>query len=302
MSTAQSNLRGILFTVAAMASFLVNDTLLKLAMEHVPPFETLFMRSLFSLIWCVPLLLLTRSTRQVGKLFDRRVMLRNGMELLAVMGFIIGLANVSIADITALSQLAPILVVVGAAVFLNTRVTRTQIVLAIVAFAGAMLVAQPGSTAFSVFALFGLWNAVMIALRDLSGRQIGAGVPGAVVATGAALVVLVGTAVIGSVFEHWVWPPTEALLMIAGSALFLTAAHYSIFMAFRHGEPGAIAPFYYTSVVFALVSALIIFGTVPNGLALAGMLIIVVCGVAVVALEGRKRRRAVVNAIQPPGM
>lgn len=283
-----------------MASFLVNDTLLKLAMAEVPPFEALFVRSAFAALWCVPLLALTGSLLQVGKVFDRRVMLRNGMELLAVLGFILGLANVSIADITALSQLAPILVVVGAAVFLKTRVTRTQMVLAVLAFGGAVLVAQPGTSTFSIFALFGLWNAVMIAIRDLSGRQVGADVPGAVVATGAALVVLAGTAIIGPLFETWVWPGLEALGLIALAAVFLIAAHYSIFMAFRHGEPGAIAPFYYTSVVFALISALVVFGSVPNGLALAGMLIVVICGVAVVALEGRSRRRAAVKKMMPP--
>lgn len=285
-----------------MAAFIVNDSFLKLATEHVPPFQSLFLRSVFAMLWGAPLLLVTRSVAKLGKVLDRRVMFRNAMELLAVLGFILGLANVSIADITALGQLAPILVVVGAALFLKTRVTKTQVGLAVVAFGGAIMVAQPGTGAFSLFALFGLWNAVIIAVRDLGGRQIGADVPGAVVAVGSALTVLVGTAIIGPVFEDWVWPEGTVLVNLAVSAVFLMAGHYCIFMAYRYGEPGAVAPFFYTSAIFALISALVVFGTLPNGLALAGIALIVICGVAVVALEGRTRRRAAVKKILPPAV
>jgi len=296
LAPGAANLRGIMFMIAAMGAFVVNDTFLKLATETLPPFQTLWLRSVFALLWGVPLLWVTKSFRALPLVADRKVMLRNLFELLAVLGFIIGLANVSIADITALSQLAPILVVLGAALFMKARVTRLQVAMAILAFGGAVMVAQPGSSAFSVYALFGVWNAVIVAFRDLAGRGVGAHVPGAVVAVGSALVVLLGTAVIGPATESWQAPSWREIGLVAAAALFLMAGHFSIFMAYRMGEPGAVGPFFYTSAIWALVSAMIVFGTPPNGLALAGIALIVACGVAVVLGDRKRGSGATVSA------
>jgi len=299
-AATDTNLGGILSMVAAMFCFIANDTLLKLATEAMPPFESLFWRSAFAMLWGVPLVLVTRTVKDLPKIADRRVMFRSLVELVAVLGFVMGLANVSIADITAISQLAPIFVVIGAAVFLKTRVTQLQLGLAALAFVGALMVVQPGGATFSVFALFGLWNALMIAVRDLGGSRIGAHIPGSVVAVGAALSVLIGTAIIGPVFEDWIWPDARALAIIAGSGMFLMGGHYFVFLAFRLATPGAVAPFFYSSTIWALISAFVIFGTIPNALALGGIAVIVTSGVIVVAREGRKKRRAVAERMQPP--
>lgn len=295
-----TNLRGVLFMVAAMAAFIINDTFLKLATERLPAFEALFFRSVFAFGWGALLMVVTGTARHVLKVFDRRVMFRSLMELVAVLGFIIGLANASIADMTALSQLAPVLVVLGAAVVLKLRVTWLQVVLSLVACAGAVMVAQPGTSGFSPYALFGIWNAVIIAVRELSGRTIPTDIPGTVVAFGTAILVLIATAVIGPLTETWVWPDAEVLWMIAGSGLFLILAHFSVFTSYRIAEPGLVAPFSYTSTVFALVSAMVIFGTLPNWLALTGIAVIVVCGVALMLSEGRKDRRTKVERALPP--
>jgi len=280
-----SNLRGIILMVLATAAFTINDTFLKVAMTEMPPFQALFIRGIFSTLWGIPLLALTGNLRKLPLVLDRKVQLRNLFELVAVLGFILALAYAPIADITAISQLAPMLVLIGAAVFFGEKIGRLQMALIAVAFAGALLVAQPGGSGFSVFALFGFWNAAASATRDLLGRRIAASVPGLVVAMGAGLVCLVGAGVATALFETWHVPSMAELGLIAASGLFLMFGHVLLFTAFRTAAVGSVVPFLYMATIWALISGVLVFATVPNGLAFVGMALILVSGVVVVMAE-----------------
>jgi drug/metabolite transporter (DMT)-like permease len=61
-------------------------------------------------------------------------------------------------------------------------------------------------------------------------------------------------------------------------------------MAYRVGSIQSVAPFYYSFTLWAVMSGVIVFGHLPNRLALAGILLVVASGLAVVHLDGRRRR------------
>jgi drug/metabolite transporter (DMT)-like permease len=284
-SHTRADLRGILFMVLSMGSFIVNDSFLKVVIGNLPPFEALFFRGIASILWGVPLLALTGGIKALPLVADRRVLFRNAFEMIAVIGYVLGLASAPIADLTALSQLSPMFVMIGAFWLFGERIQSFQFWLIVVAFIGAVMVAQPGMSGFTPFALFGLWNAVCIAGRDLSGRKVGLHVPGLVVAIGAAMIVVVGALIIGLIFERWVMPDGGQLLMLVCSGLFLTFGHMFVFLAYRVGSTGAVLPFAYTSTVWALISGAIVFGVLPNALALLGIGLIVLSGVLVVLVR-----------------
>jgi drug/metabolite transporter (DMT)-like permease len=290
MSQERRNLEGIALMTTATAAFIVNDTILKFVMADIPPFETLFLRGIATVILGVPLLAVTGQIKALPRVFDPAVLGRNAFELLAVLGYIIGLAYAPIADVTALSQLAPMLLTLAAVWFFGTRIGRGEIALICLAFFGALMVAQPGGSGFSAFALFGLWNAVCCAGRDLIGRQVKADVPGLVVPIGAGLIVLVGAAVATLIFEKFVVPDGRVVALLFASALFLTIGHLFIFLAYRKGAVGAVAPFFYTGTIWALIAGFVAFQTLPNALALAGIAVILASGVAVVVMDGRRTR------------
>ena len=52
------------------------------------------------------------------------------------------------------------------------------------------------------------------------------------------------------------------------------------------------APFFYTFTVWAVISGLVVFGELPNALAIAGIALVVASGLAVVLLDARRRRPA----------
>ncbi|MBZ9822741.1 DMT family transporter [Mesorhizobium sp. CA4] len=294
MQFIPSNVRGPLFMIISTGSYLVNDTMMKLATTGLPPYEVLLLRGAAATLWGVPLLLMLGYARQIALLFERKVLRRNLFELLAILCYVVALANMQIADSTALGQVTPLIVLVGSSMLFGEKIGAMRMALIGLGFVGALMVAQPTMQGISVYALLALGNAAFAAVRDLAGRKVGAEVPGMIVAISAVLVVLVGSGAAHLVSEQWVMPEGHHLLLIAGAGLFLIFGHFFIFMAYRVGPTSAVAPFYYCFTVWAVISGLLVFRQFPNALAVCGILLVMASGLIIVSLDERKRRLAMV--------
>ena len=280
--------------VLATGSYVVNDSMMKLATVGLPPYEVLFLRGVAASLWSIPLVLALGYVRQVHLIFDGRVLTRNGLELVAILAFVVALANMPIADATALGQITPLLVLLGASMLFGERIGGLRMALIGAGFVGALLVAQPTMDGISIYAMLALVNAAFGAARDLAGRRVAAHVPGMIVAVSAVVVVLVGAGIAHLLTEDWIAPQPRQLLLLAGAGFFLIFGHFFIFMAYRIGPTGVVAPFYYCFTVWAVISGLVVFQQFPNAMALAGILMVVASGLTIVLLDGRRRRLTVV--------
>lgn len=294
MNSIPPAVRGPLFMVVATGSYIINDTMMKLATVGLPPFEVLFLRGVAAALWGFPLLLLLGYGRQLAQIVDGRVLLRNVFELCAVLSYVVALANMPIADAIALGQVAPLLILLGASALFRERIGGLRMALIGLGFVGALMVAQPTMQGVSVYALLGLANAVFSAARDLSSRRVAAHVPGMIVAISAVVVVLVGAGMAHLLLEEWVMPGQRHLLLLLGAGLFLIFGHFFIFMAYRVGQAGIVAPFYYSFTVWAVLSGLVVFGELPGTLAVCGIVLVVASGLVIVLLDERRRRLTVI--------
>jgi drug/metabolite transporter (DMT)-like permease len=289
-----ASIRGPLFMIVSTGSYLVNDTMMKLATAGLPSYEVLFLRGAAAALWGFPLLFALGYGKQIPLIFDRRVLSRNLLELAAILCYVVALANMQIADSTALGQITPLLMLVGSSILFGERIGGQRMALIGLGFIGALMVAQPTMQGISVYALLALGNAALAAARDLAGRRVSAEVPGMIVAISAVVVVLIGAGAAHLVSERWVMPGTHHLLLMAGAGFFLIFGHFFIFMAYRVGPTSAVAPFYYCFTVWAVISGLLVFGQFPNALAVCGILLVVGSGLTIVSLDQRQRRLAVV--------
>lgn len=285
--------RGPLFMIVSTGSYVVNDTMMKLATVGLPPYEVLFLRGAAAALWGIPLLFALGYGRQFPLILERRVLARNCLELGAILAYVVALANMQIADSTALGQVTPLLLLVGASILFGERIGGLRMALIGLGFAGALMVAQPTMQGISVYALLALGNAVLSAARDLAGRRVAAEVPGMIVAISAVIVVLVGAGVAHLLSERWVMPEAYHLTLMAGAGFFLIFGHFFLFMAYRVGPTGMVAPFYYCFSVWAVISGLLVFGQLPNPVAICGILLVVASGLVIVSLDERKRRLTV---------
>ena len=285
-----SDLSGIAAMVAATASFVVCDSFMKMATEDLPPFEVLFLRGVAASLACAVLVAVRGEWRAIPGALDGRALLRAAGETLSTLCYIVALARMPIADVIAILQTAPLILIIGAAVLLRETIGPARIVLALFGFAGALMVAQPGTAGISPAALFAFAAALLLAARDLIGRTIPAQIPVTVVAFASMLMLVAAAGAMSLRVETWITPTGRHLAFLGAAGLFVTLGHAGLLLAYRLGRTTVIAPFFYSLAFWALASGLIVWGALPNPVALAGIALIAISGVAIVLLDKRQGR------------
>ena len=119
-------------------------------------------------------------------------------------------------------------------------------------------------------------------------RGLGRTVPSIIVALGAAIAVT-SMGVVGSVFQGWQAPDLKHALMIFGAGSMLPVGYICSVTAMRVGDVGFVAPFRYTSLLWAIVLGWAVFSQLPDLYALIGAGIVVVTGIYTLFRERKLR-------------
>jgi drug/metabolite transporter (DMT)-like permease len=285
-----SNLRAILAMVVAMGMFVSSDSCMKLALEKAPLGQLMLMRGISSVLICLGLIIALGQAHHLKRMFNRWLVGRGLLEIVANVSFTLGLGFIAIADLVAIAQTAPLFVLLGAWAFRGEKPGGMRMSLILVGLAGALLVAQPGGGAASFCAMPAFLCPMAAATRDLITPSAPRDIP-PLVATLTLLLILGTAGGIGTLaFETPRMPDAkETLLMIAAGTL-LVAGHYLLYVAYRMAEARTVAPFMYTLTIWAVLSSVILFGDIPNDLAIAGMALVALAGLAIIWLDGRQRR------------
>ncbi len=288
-TAAKSNLLGISYMVLSAGSFVLNDSLMKSVIRDLPPFEVLFIRSIFASLWLIGLLTIMGNLRDLPKAFNRFVVSRGVMEIGSVLTFVLALAHAAQADIMAIYQTTPLLIILGMSLLYGQAIGRVRLALVLLGFAGAIAVAQPGSSGASPYVLLAFITALFSAMRDLFGRRIPDSTPVLVSTFVTTILVMCGALISNRLFESWVSPTSTQLMMLVGAGFLVNLGHVFTFQAFKKAEAQAVAPFYYAFMVWGIIMGYLFFGDIPNALAMAGMALILVSGLAIVFMEQRNR-------------
>ena len=280
-----SNLRGIIYMVLSGLTFVSCDSFLKLMLADVPPLQSLVLRGISATVWCLGLLAVMGQLKHLPKALNFWTMLRSTAEVVAVTAFILALAHVPLADVTAIYQVAPLLVLAGASVIWSEKIGLWRWLLIALGLAGALVVAQPGRDGASPFALLGFVTAFASATRDLLSRKAPQNVPGLVVTFNVVVAVLIASFINNQIFEGWQPASTIAWAYSVGAGFFVMLGHFFVYMAFRHASARSVAPFYYSFTLVAVTFGAVFFKEFPNALALVGIGMIITCGLGVLYFE-----------------
>lgn len=279
------NLKGALFMTGSMASFTLNDTLVKLLAVDVPLFQIVFLRGMLTTV------LLAAVVAAFGRLDfsipkgDRgKVALRTFFEIAAMVMFLTALVNMAIANATAILSAMPLVVTIGAALVFREPVGWRRISAIVVGLVGVLMIVQPGTEGFNIYSLLALASVVLVAGRDLATRSFSLGVPTLTVAVITAGAVGLFGGVL-SLREPWVALPLRELALLAASSICIIGGYVFSIMVMRIGEVSATAPFRYTSLIFALILGVAVFGEFPNVLALCGAALVMATGVFTLVRE-----------------
>jgi drug/metabolite transporter (DMT)-like permease len=217
-------------------------------------------------------------------------LLRSGFLFAATLSFFTAIGQMNIAAATAVMQVHPVLLTLGAALLLREPLGPRRLFGVAAALAGALIVIRPGSDIFTLTALLPLLGGVFYASYALTTRFLGRDEP--------ILTSFLYTAIIGTLVASVLTVPVWTTPGVADAALFLglgavgAAGQFLLIRSLTLAEAGAVAPFGYAGVVFATVWGLVAFGEVPDIWTLAGALVIVGAGVYVWHRETRARATA----------
>lgn len=294
--TIPSNLRGMLLMVFAMGAFIASDSCTKFAMADIPIFQLVVMRGYAGITLCLVLVVLLDQTRHLKRMFNPWLLARGICELGANFGFTFAILHMPISDVTAIAQTCPLLVLIGAKLIWGEHLGLSRLMLIVMGITGAILVAQPGASAASPYAILGFLVAISAATRDLITRKVPADIPAAIVALAVLVILTLVGGICMPIFETPVFPSMrDAGLMLLAGAL-MVGGHMGVFLAFKIGPVRSVAPFMYSLILWAVLSSVVLFGDIPNALAITGMVLIIVAGLLVFYFDSKQRPGKILTA------
>ena len=217
-------------------------------------------------------------TFSVNKSDWKYIWLRVAGEVGAAVFFLSALAQIPLANVTAILQAVPLTVTMAAALFLRETVGWRRWLAIIIGFLGVTIIVRPGVDGFSVYSLYAIAAVFCVTIRDIATRKLSKDVPTSLVAmiTGVAItlygaIMLPSAAWIPLTATHWVLLTLAAIAIVFGYV-------FSV-LAMRTGETSFIAPFRYTAMIWAIGLGIILFNDWPDNLTLLGTTIVIATGI-----------------------
>lgn len=261
------------------------------------------LRFAVQMVILVPLVLFTGGSLKMSPRVLRLTAVRTVLHIIGIGAMFLALQYLPLADAVAIAFVMPFIMLLLGRYVLGEEVGWRRLVACLVGFIGTMMVMQPSFAEVGWPALLPVLVAVVFAFFMLVTRQIARDCdPLALQAVSGAmaLVILVPLMLFGagSGFAALdpIWPsPREWGLLVALGG-FGTMAHLLMTWSLRFAPSATLAPMQYLEIPIATLFGWLIFREFPDGLALAGIAVVIVAGLYVVF---RERAMARIAPAQP---
>jgi drug/metabolite transporter (DMT)-like permease len=287
---APGTTRAILWAISAGFTFSVLNTLVRGLSLQLHPFETQFLRNLFSLIVMLPIILraglLAYLPTSIGGQFSRGAVHALGMTL-----WFYALPHLALADTTAIGYTGPIFSMLGAAWLLGEKMRADRWIAALIGFTGVMIVVGPrlaGTGGW--YSLIMLASAPVFSLSFLLTKMLTRHDSPAVIVVWQALTVSLITLPLAIPFWQWPTPSQWAIFLVAGALGIF--AHWCQTHALKAADVSATQSAKFLDLLWASTWGFLVFGDQPSGFTLVGGVVIVAATLWIARREARLARAA----------
>lgn len=276
--------------VGAVASLTASDALIKSMSNTYSVGQLLFIRSLFVWPWIFFFAWRQGGLRVLRLNSTKGHFVRGFLVIASTFLFVTGLQYLPLANAIAAIFMGPLFITAMAPLILGERVGWRRWAAVSIGFLGVLVMVRPGTDAFQWALLFPITGAMCGGLRDLITRRISQAENTLAMLAMTTIAIMVA----GVISIPFGWSPfhSDDLIKFAVSGTLVTAGHYLMIDAFRRGEAGLVAPFKYTSLLWAIVIGYVAFGELPDHYTLAGATIIIAAGLYVFYRETQLRKTA----------
>lgn len=291
--------RGVLLIVLAALTISVQDVIFKLFSSKLTLWQIFALRGVLA----VPLLLGVSWMRGAHRgilraAFGTWSLLRALFITTTFLAFYAAIPFLSLSTVGAANYIAPIFVALLSAYVIKEVVGPLGWIGVVLGFVGVVVLLQPGTDAFSPWALLPIIGAGFYALAHITTRTRCQGVPLAALSL-SQNTVMMGAGVAVSLFLVFLKPQGElhaaypyilgewtrvtpqdwlVLLLLAG---FAVGIGMMLAGAYQAAPPSTVATFEYSYLVFVAVWDILCFGIAPTVASITGMMLIVGAGVLV---------------------
>ncbi|RVD55774.1 DMT family transporter [Mesorhizobium sp. M2D.F.Ca.ET.185.01.1.1] len=284
-------LAGILFTAAAYFLFSAQDASIKLLVAGMTVWQIMFFRSITVLVACGAIGGKRLFAATIASPIVRPMLVRSAFTLAAWLCYYNAARSLQLAELTTIYYAAPIIVTVLSVLVLGETVPLLRWIAVFIGFAGVFIACDPTRLGLSVpvilvLAAAVLWGIAVVLLRKTAMQE----------RTMIQLVLnnfyfLLFSAVPALIW--WRMPDGTQLLLLLSVGALGGVAQYMLFEGMKRAPVSIVAPFEYTSLVWAFALGYGIWGDVPRAEVFMGAALIIGAGLLVVGNERfRKREQA----------
>jgi drug/metabolite transporter (DMT)-like permease len=279
-----SHLRGVLCMLAAVATFALMDTGMKLLAAHYPATQVAALRGLASWPFVVIWVLVAGGPGQLVRVRWSLHLLRGALAVAMLASFAYALKRLPLAEAYALFFVAPLLVTALAVPLLGERVGWRRWSAIGVGLVGTLVILRPsGHGMLSLAGLAVLGSALAYAISAVSVRLLGrTDTTQAMVFWMLTMLALFATLL---AWPEWRSIRAEDAWLLAGVGLSGAIGQYCVTEAFRNTPAAIIAPLEYTALIWALLIDWTLWRTFPDAITLIGAGIIVASGLYLIRRE-----------------
>ncbi|RFB89691.1 EamA family transporter [Rhizobium leguminosarum bv. trifolii] len=279
---------GILLTSAAYMAFTFHDAIIKILTSSIPVWQILFFRSLTILLGYLAfgrgqLIRQTITSPIIKPMIARSILL-----LCAWLSYYSAASRLQLAEVTTLYFAAPVVGTMLAWFILKEEVTPARWLAVGVGFLGVLVACNPMGLTISwpvYLALQAavLWAGAMVLLRKTSLHEK---TIVQLVVSNVFFLVMTGVAVLYT----WKTPDTTQLALLIATGVVAGCAQFALFEGMRQAPVSVLAPFEYTSLIWAFLLGYLIWADIPTPNVVFGAAMILAAGLIIIVSERLRRR------------
>ncbi len=264
----------------AMLVFTCMDGLSKqLTIQGMQPQTVTMLRYFLVLAMLLPIVLMTWRSRPLHTSQPGLHILRGVLLICSANLFVFAVQALPLETATAIGFVSPLFVTILSVIFLKEHVGVRRWGAIAIGFAGVLLILRPGSSAFEAAMLFPVlsslcWASGLIITRAMRGREKPFTVVLWTTAVGFIVIAPFGLAV-------WQTPTLLQVGLLFLIALCHIAGQLLTIRGYMMASASLLAPFSYTTIIWAMLIGLLAFNSFPDLPTIAGTLVLLLAGLYV---------------------
>ena len=311
MIKSHNNTKGIILILLGMATFSIQDALIKFIYNDAALYELYFGRTLAAIILLVSYLIISKKKISLKTHYPLLTTIRVICFFFGFSFFYISLTYMTLATANALFFCCPFFVSILATIFLKEKIGIRRWSAIITGFIGVYIVLDPNFSNFNYLKLApiacALCYAISMTITKITSDKDNVYTQMLHLYIGAIIISILFFVFTGKgqfntyndptfqfIFREWFTNPEYAWPYITSMGLISVLAFYFILNAYSIASPSVVSLFEYSLIIWAILIGYLLFDNIPSIRTLTGAIIIIIAGIYIYLRE-RKLEQLIVT-------